>query len=96
MLSLILGGGWLGDADVALANSLTVFKDISFFGLFSFPVPNVSFFLVGLKGLVMLDFAFFTGGFAIFQWFIFFIVISAVIFGLFTIAIYVASGKLGR
>jgi hypothetical protein len=96
LLSLALGGSWLGDEDVSIANSLTVFKDVSFFGLFSFPVPNIGFFLIGLKALTMLDFAFFTGGFAIVQWVMFFVFVAGVIFGLFTIAIYVASGKLGR
>jgi hypothetical protein len=96
LVSLVMGGSWLGAEDVTVANALTVFKDVSFFGLFSFAVPNVWFFLVGLKALVTLDFAFFVGGFAIFQWIFFFVFISAVIYGIFTIAIYVASGRLGR
>lgn len=96
LLSLVLGEGWLGSSDVDYINSLTVFRDVNFFGLLSISVPNISFFAVGMVKLIQFDFAFFTGGTELVQFVLIMIFGSATLWGIFVVIIVVATNLLRR
>ncbi len=96
LVSLTFGGLWLGTTEVALANSLTVFKQANILGIWSITVPNISFFLVGAKSMMMMDFAFFQGPAAIFQWFAMLVFGYAFMWGIFTTVIGVIQGLFHR
>lgn len=96
MVSLTFGGAWLGADDLAIANSLTVFKDATLFGVWSITVPNIDFFFTGIKSLMMMDFAFFTGPLELVQWFFLLVFSLGALWGLYVIIIGVAQSALGR
>lgn len=96
LLSLTLGGIWLGSADVETINALTVFRNINFFGLLSISVPNVQFFAIGMVKLIQFDFAFFTGGTELVQFILIMVFGSATLWGIFTVIIVVATNLLRR
>lgn len=87
MISLTFSGAWLGTSEVEVVNAMAVFKQANILGLWSVTIPNIDFFLVGAKSLMMLDFAFFTGPLAIVQWFMFMTVGLGLLFGFFVIVI---------
>lgn len=96
VISLTFGGAWFGDSDLEISNSLTVFKQADILGTWSVMVPNVSFFLVGAKSMIQMDFAFFTGSMQIVQWFLMFTFGLGLFWGLFTVVIGVVQGLFGR
>jgi hypothetical protein len=96
MISLTFGGAWLGNDDIDMANSFNVFKQVNILGLWSVTIPNITFFLVGAKSLVMMDFAFFTGELVIIQWFFFFTLGLGVIWGIYLVIIAIVQGVLNR
>lgn len=96
LISLTFGGAWLGDEEVALANALTVFKQVTILGTWAITVPNPSFFLVGAKSLMMMDFAFFSGEMALLQWFGFMTLGLGLMWGIFTVVIGVIQGLFRR
>lgn len=96
LLSFTLGAGWYSSDDVDYVNSLTVFRDINFFGLLSIGVPNVSYFAVGMVKLIQFDFAFFTGGTELVQFILIMVFSSATLWGIFTVIIVVATNLLPR
>lgn len=71
LLNRILEGAFIVAADVTLLNQLTVFRDLELFGLFSVPVPNLSFLTVGIPRLVKWDYSFFGGNAGIIQYFLY-------------------------
>ena len=96
LISLTFGGLWIGSEEVVMANALTVFKQANILGIWSVTVPNISFFLVGVKSLMMLDFAFFRGEAALIQWLLFMTIGLALMWGIFTIVIGVIQGLFRR
>ena len=87
MISLTFSGAWLGADEVEITNAMTVFKQANILGLWSVTIPNIDFFLVGFKSLMMMDFAFFTGALSLLQWFMFMTIGLELLFGLFVIVI---------
>ncbi|MBA7663808.1 hypothetical protein ES703_71856 [subsurface metagenome] len=87
MISLTFGGLWLGPKETILADSLTVFKQANILGTWSVMVPNVSFFLVGVKSLMMMDFAFFRDEMVLIQWFFFLTLGVGFLWGIFMVVI---------
>ncbi|OGN90755.1 MAG: hypothetical protein A2Z70_01365 [Chloroflexi bacterium RBG_13_48_17] len=96
-ISLTFAGLWLGDEEVELSNALTVFKQATILGVWSVTVPNVSFFLVGARALIMMDFAFFQGSAGLFvQWVLYLVIGTATLWGLFSLMIGVVQGRFSR
>ena len=96
LISLTFAGAWLGNDDLATANSFTVFKQVNILGLWSVTIPNINFFTTGAKALIMMDFAFFSGPAALIQWFMFFTFGLGVIWGIYTVVIWILNGVLSR
>lgn len=78
LVSLMMGGSYFGATEVSWINDLTVFRTYDVFNLISLPLLNIRFFTVGIPHLIMWDYAFFGGGYAIFQWFLYVITIGVV------------------
>jgi hypothetical protein len=81
-----MNGQWITAADNAVMNNLTITHSMNVFGLFSVPVPNVSFFLTGLPRLVKWDYSFFGGNAEIIQFMLYALTVM-VAFVLFTLII---------
>lgn len=96
VISLTFGGLWVGDEEVAMANAVTVFKQANILDIWSITVPNPNFFLVGVKSLTSLDFAFFAGEMALLQWFLFLTIGMAMMWGIFVVVIGVIQGLFRR
>lgn len=96
LISLTFGGAWFDSTDLETLNSMTVFKQAEIFGIWSITVPNISFFITGAKALMQFDFAFFPGSLAILQWFFFFVIGIATMWGFYTVIIGVVQGVFGR
>lgn len=96
LISLTFGGAWFGTEDIEIANALTVFKQANILGVWSVTVPNISFFLLGFKALIQMDFAFFSGELALLQWFFMFTIGLGVLWGIYTVVITVVQGLFGR
>lgn len=92
MVSLTFAGVWVGSEEVEIANAMTTFKQANILGMWSVTVPNIDFFLIGAKSLIMMDFAFFFGPMALLQWFLFMTLGLALMWGLFTVVIGVIQG----
>lgn len=96
LVSLTFGGEWLGTTETDWADAFVAFKQASFLGIWSVPVPNVSFFLVGAGALQNLDFAFFADGMALFQWLLMMTLGLGLTWGFFVIVIGVVQGLFRR
>lgn len=96
LVSLTFAGAWLGSTESALADSFTIFKQANILGIWSVPVPNVNFFLVGARAASTFDFAFFQGSAGIFQWLLILTIGWGFIWGLFVIAIGAIQGLFRR
>lgn len=68
MINRMAEGAFISASDVAVANTLTITRSQTIFGLFSIPVLNTDFFFVGIPRLVKWDYGFFGGNAAIFQY----------------------------
>lgn len=96
MISLTFGGAWLGSTEVGIVNSVTVFKQATVLGVWGVTVPNITFLTTGARALMSMDFAFFQGGWAFFQWILFMVFGVAMLFGLYTLALSPLQGLFGR
>lgn len=96
LLSLCLGSQWLGASDVATINSLQIFSNTNIFGIFSVPILNINYFLIGMKNLTALNFAFFTGEMALLQFVLVLVIISGILWGFFSTIIYLGMGLLNK
>lgn len=96
LISLTFAGMWVGTEEVAVANAVTVFKQANILGTWSVTVPNITFFLVGAKALMMMDFAFFSGSWALLQWILFMVFGLGLMWGFYTIVIGVIQGLFRR
>ena len=96
IISLTFGGAWLGSSEVDIVNAVTVFKQADILGTWSVTIPNISFFTIGAKSLMMMDFAFFQGGWAFFQWILFMTLGLGMMWGIFTVVIGVIQGLFRR
>lgn len=95
-ISLTFAGLWIGSEEVEVANAVTAFKQANILGIWSVMVPNVSFFLIGVKSLMMLDFAFFQDETEIIQWFLFMTIGLGFTWGIYTIVISSIQGLFRR
>ena len=91
LISLAIGGGWYDTTDVTTLNQLAAIRQANVLGVWSIPVPNLDFVLSGIGAMVSFNFAFFRGELAILQWFMLTVISSAVLFGLFALALGTAS-----
>ena len=96
VISLTFSGAWLGTGDVEVTNALTVFKQANILGIWTVTLPNISFFLVGFKAIMMMDFGFFQGGLALLQWFFFLVIGTGALWGLYTVVILAFQGLFKR
>lgn len=95
IINRILEGSFIAAADAAIVNSVVVFREISVFGLFSLPVPNISFITEGLGHLAKWDYSFFGGDAAIIQYFLYSIT-AMLSFLIFTLIIGLLYNYFGR
>jgi len=97
IVSLTFGGAWLGTSEVTVANALTVFKQVNILGAWSITVPNITFFLVGAKSLMTMDFAFFSGEWGLLiQWVLWMVLGAAFLWGIFIVVIGTIQGLFRR
>ena len=59
LINRVLEGTFIAAADATIVNSVLVFREISVFGLFTMPVPNMSFITEGIGHLAKWDYSFF-------------------------------------
>lgn len=96
IISLTYGGVGLGDEEVAFINSITVFKQANILGVWSVPIPNITFFTTGAKALLNLDFAFFNDGMLILQWILYAVFALGLTWGFFVVVISVINSRFSR
>lgn len=96
VISLTFGGAWVSTTETDVVASLSVFKQANILGIWSVMVPNVSFFLVGARALMMMDFGFFGGAMALIQWFMMLTFGVAFAWGVYIVVIGVVQGLFGR
>lgn len=86
IVNRVMEGQFITASDMEVVNQLTIFRPLEIFGLFSVPVPNLSYFTVGIPRLVMWDYSFFGGNAQVIQ-FALYSATAAISFLLFTIVI---------
>jgi hypothetical protein len=96
IISLTFGGVGMGTEEVDLINSLTVFKQANILGTWSVSVPNITFFTVGMKSLINLDFAFFSGYMELLRWLLYMTIGLGFLWGLYTTVLGVITGLFRR
>ncbi len=95
LLSFTLGNLWLNSDDVSVANSMEVFTDMSVFGMFHVPVPNLHFVSTGLKAITTLNFAFFQG-YELLQFVLILVLMSGFLWGILCTIITLGTTLLSR
>jgi len=97
MINRVLEGSFIAvAADMAVIESLAVFRETELFGFLSFPVPNLSMLISGIPRLIKFDYSFF-GGYGGFIQYALYSVSFAVAFLLFiTIIVGLISNYLNR
>ncbi len=95
LMSRMLEGAYFSSTDIAIMNQLTVFRDVQVLGLFSIPTLNLEFFTQGLPHLLMWDYPFFEGTWALARYF-FYVLSVGVIWGILIIFVGVLSQRFGR
>ena len=95
IISLVMGGLWLDDTDVATINSLTVMRPFDI-GIWTAQVPNLEYFSTGLAKLTTFQFAFFGQGAGLLQWLLIMTIGAATAWGIFVVMITIGSTLLGR
>ncbi len=78
LISRFLEGAYFSSTDIEILNQLTVFRDVQVLGLFSIPTLNLSFFTQGLPHLLMWDYPFFTGTWAMARYFLYVLSVGVV------------------
>jgi len=96
IVSLTFGGLWLGSNEIAIQEAFMLFKQANILGTWSVTVPNVSFFLVGAKSLMMMDFGFFDGILGLVQWFLFLTFGLGLAWGFYVVMLGTVQGLFGR
>ena len=96
LVSLSFGGLWLGSNEAVLADSVTLFKHANILGVWAITIPNVNFVLVGLRSIMMLDFAFFRGSAEAIRFVLLLSVGFALMWGIFIVVIGVINGLFHR
>lgn len=96
IISLTFAGIGMGSEELEIVNAVTVFKQANILGVWSITVPNITFFFVGMRSLMQMDFAFFTGGMLIVQWLLFMTFGLGMMWGIYTIVIGVIQGLFRR
>lgn len=95
IINRICEGAFTNMAEVINLNDLLIFREVSVFGLFTLPVPNLSYITEGLPRLVRWDYSFFGGNAAIIQYFLYSLT-AALSFLLFTLIIGLLYQYFGR
>lgn len=62
-INRVLEGSFISATDVAIMNSLAVFRQLDLFGFIPIPIPNMTMLITGIARLVKFDYSFF-GGYA--------------------------------
>ncbi len=61
ILNNIMAGLFIDATSASMINNIMVFREVSVFGLFTLPIPNMSYITQGLPHLVQWDYSFFGG-----------------------------------
>ena len=96
LISLSFAGVGLGSQENALADAFVAFKQVNILGVWSVTVPNVTFFFVGIRSLINMDFAFFNGNMVLVQWIMYCVLGLGLTWGIWTISIGVINGLFRR
>jgi hypothetical protein len=95
LINRILEGAMIASSEMELLNQLTVFRSVEVLGLFSIPVPNLSFFTTAIPKLFTWDYSFFGGNSGIIQY-LFYSITAAASFGLFIVIVGTLINYFGR
>lgn len=71
LINRVMEGQFLASAEVAVLNNIMVFRELSVAGMFTIPIPNMSFITEGLPALVRWDYSFFGGNAVIIKYFLY-------------------------
>jgi len=71
IINRILEGTFITAADSTIVNSVLVFREVSVFGLFTLPIPNITYVTEGLAHLAKWDYSFFGSQSALIQYFLY-------------------------
>ena len=91
----VLGGVIVSQNDIEILNQLSVFRTFDVLGIFTLPVPNMSFLTTAIPHLFMWDYSFF-GGQASIILYLLYSITGAASFGLFITVIGLAANFFGR
>lgn len=96
VINRVLEGEFIATADAAIVNAVLVYREIEVFGLFTLPVPNLSFITEGLAHLSKWDYSFFGGHAALIQYALYAMTASMAAFLVFTLIIGLLYQYFGR
>ena len=71
LINRVLQGEFISAADASIVNSVMVFREVNIAGLFTLPIPNLTFITEGLAHLAIWDYSFFGGYAALIQYFLY-------------------------
>ena len=95
LINRVLQGEFIAAGDASIVNAVLVFREVNVFGLFTMPIPNLTFITEGLAHLAKWDYSFFGGNAAIIQYFLYSIT-AMMSFLIFTIIIGLLYQYFGR
>src|SRR3990167_2211248 len=83
LLNRILEGALQSSSDAAIFSTLYIFRPVNL-GLFTMPVPNLSFFTTGIPALLKWDYSFLGGNAGIITYFLYAVttMVAFILFGL--------------
>lgn len=95
LINRVLEGQFILAADTSIINSVVAFKEVNVVGLFTLPVPNMSFITEGIPHLIKWDYSFFGGNAVIFTYFLYALtaVVAFMLFGMIIGLLYQYFGK---
>lgn len=98
IICLMLEGDWLAGNDENVINSLLGFDltELSSSGLMAIPKASIGFFTHGVPKLILWDYSFFYGSFAIFRFTLCFAISIGVVWGVVTLSVNFAFGLASR
>ena len=95
VINRMLEGVMINASEIEILNQLTIFRELRVAGLFSIPVLNLDFLVVGIPHLFKWDYSFFGGNAGLFQYFLYSFT-AAASFGMFIIVMGMLYNMLGR
>ena len=97
-MSLMVEGDWFGSSDVDLANDLTGYSivELSGAGFWTIPKMGLGFVTNGLPKVLLWDYSFFVGDWALFRLFLIFVISAPIIWAIAQVFISAIQGVFQR